>query len=113
MGFEREVKGCIEALRKLSPQRVADVSVVLAAATTGGRWTDLVQDLMKDCVSVGFETETEAVVQVPSSIEQLHCTVPSQDRIHVLLAFLFCKRTSKVLSSRSLGHPLHVDVPEC
>ena len=113
MGFEKEVKGCIEAMRKLIPEQVAALSVVLAAATTGGRLTDLVQDLMKDYASVGFEAETETAVQVPATIEQLYCMVPSQYRIHVLLAFLFCKRASKVLSGLILGDAVHVDLSEC
>ncbi len=112
MGFEKEVKGCIEAMRKLIPSQVASLSIVLAAATTGGRLTDLVQDLMKEYTSVGFETETETVVQVPSTIEQLYSMVPSQNRIHALLAFLFCKRTSKVPPALILDNPVHVDMSE-
>jgi ATP-dependent RNA helicase DDX31/DBP7 len=97
MGFEKEVKGCTEAIKEKIGDKFEKLSIVLAAATTGGRLTDLVQNIMNNYVQVGFETDKDALVQVPSSIQQLYSYVPTQYRIHYLLAFLFCKRNSKVI----------------
>ena len=97
MGFDKDVKGCTDVVREQVGDQFKNVSIVLAAATTGGRLTDLVKNIMSQYVSVGFETDNDAVVQVPSSIEQLYAFVPSQFRLHVLLSFLYCKRNSKVI----------------
>ena len=97
MGFETEVKGCTDAVKEKLGEQFNKLSVVLAAATTGGKLTDLVQNIMSSYVSVGFETDKDSEVQVPSTIQQLYSFVPTEYRLHYLLAFLFCKRNSKVI----------------
>lgn len=98
MGFEKEVKACTDAIRNsIKEENFQKLSIILAAATTGGKLTDLVKELMKDYITIGFETESDTTVQVPSTIEQMYTVVPTANRIHTLLAFLFCKRASKVM----------------
>eukprot|EP01022_Parablepharisma_sp_SALTPOND_P019953 TRINITY_DN3509_c0_g1_i1.p1 TRINITY_DN3509_c0_g1~~TRINITY_DN3509_c0_g1_i1.p1 ORF type:complete len:773 (+),score=73.42 TRINITY_DN3509_c0_g1_i1:8566-10884(+) len=97
MGFEKDVKGCTDAIKEYLKEKFQNISVILAAATTGGRLTDLVQNIMSSYISVGFETDTDATVQVPSTIQQYYAIVPAMYKIHYLLAFLFCKHGSKII----------------
>jgi len=97
MGFEKEVKGCIDSIKEYMKEKFNPVSIILAAATTGGRLTDLVQNIMNNYVSVGFEQDADATVQVPTSIQQFFTVIPAIHKLHYLLAFLFCKHGSKVI----------------
>ncbi len=97
MGFDKEVKACMDAVREQMAEKFSKLAIVLAAATTGGMLTDLVKNIMSNYVSVGFETDTDSVVQVPSAIQQLYVYIPTLYRVHYLLALLYCKRGSKIM----------------
>lgn len=97
LGFEKEVKTCIGLIRESIKEQFEALSIVLAAATTGGKLTDLVTSIMGDYVSVGFEADTDSSVQVPSTIQQYYSIVPTKYKVCYFLLLLFCKQKSKLI----------------
>jgi len=97
LGFEKEVKTCIGVIKDNTKDKFGTLSIILAAATTGGKLTDLVKSIMTDYIPVGFEVDTDSAVKVPSTIQQYYSIIPSKYKIHYLLSLLFSKQKSKLI----------------